>query len=151
MSGWTTKMRPCTRPAVRARVKAAPALAKLRIIDQGRLLASNPVTEHASDPSGIAFQAHAYLTGPTDRYSIQLEHLELTSDPLCKELGSPAKGFALSISKGDGPAVPAYRDTSIPQSRGCASRYAIADVIAASNPGRPDRFVVLVHGVFTWL
>ena len=129
----------------KARVKAAPTLAKRRIIDQGRLIASNPVTEVVSDTKGITFQAHRNLTGPTDRYTISLEQFELPSDPLCKDLGSQTKGFALSISRGEGPASETYRDTSVPKSRGCANRYAIADIVVASNPGRPVRFVVLVH------
>ncbi|MDH3740212.1 MAG: DUF2259 domain-containing protein [Hyphomicrobiales bacterium] len=129
----------------KARVKAAPMLAKLRIIDQGRLIASNPVTEVAGDTSQITFQAHMNLSGLDYRYRIKLEQFDLPSEPLCKDLGTQTKGFAISISKADQPPTQAYRDTTLPKSRGCASRYAIADVIAANNPGRPNRFVVLVH------
>ncbi|NNE23875.1 MAG: DUF2259 domain-containing protein [Rhizobiales bacterium] len=128
-----------------ARVKAAPLLAKLRIIDQGRLIASNPVTEVAADRSEITFQAHMNLSGLDYRYRVKLEQFDLPSEPLCKDLGVQTKGFAISISKADQPPTQAYRDTALPKSRGCASRYAIADVIAANNPGRPNRFVVLIH------
>lgn len=128
-----------------ARVKAAPMLAKLKIIDQGRLIASNPVTESVGDTTEINFQAHMNLASLEYRYRIKLEQFALTGEPHCKDLGSETKGFAVAISKGEQPPVEVYRDAALPKSRGCASRYAIADVIAASNPGRPNRFVVLVH------
>ncbi len=129
----------------KARVKAAPTLAKLRIIDQGRLLASNPVTENIADTSEISFQSHLNLKGVEYRHRIQLEQFALPAAPVCAGVGAETKGFALSIAKADQPPNEVYRDSAIPESRGCATGYAVADVIAATNTGRPDRFVVLVH------
>ena len=128
-----------------ARSKAAATLAKLRIVDPGRLLASNPVTETIGDPKSIKFKAYRELSSKEHDYALQLEPFPLPGIDYCEGLVDATRGFALSINKRGGPTVEVYRDTAIPNSRGCAVDYAISDVIAANNPLRPTRFVVILH------
>ncbi|MGI9464287.1 MAG: DUF2259 domain-containing protein [Aestuariivirgaceae bacterium] len=129
-----------------ARSKAAPTLAKLKIIDQGRILASNPVTETASDARQIRFLLHMNVSGPKYQYRLKLEEFPASAEQLCKDLGADGKAFALSLAYGENPASEVYRDKdTVPKSRGCATGYTVADVVVAGNVGRPKQFVVLVH------
>ncbi len=131
-----------------ARVKAAPELARRKIVNPGFILASNPVTEPEATPGLVRFNPHRNWTGPQEAYSLTLHTTAISKPEACAYSDSDIKLFALKLAVGDGPATEVYRDQALPKSRGCAHSYRIADVIIHEERLKPDRLVVLIH-VFT--
>ena len=129
----------------KARVKAAPVLAKLKIVKRGLRLASNPRTEISPTPNKVSFHLHPNLTGQQDRYTLALETFTVPKPADCQYADGPIQGFALKLAVGNDPPSEVYRDKSVPKSRHCALDYRIADVLIDEENLRPERLVVLLY------
>ncbi len=130
----------------KARVKAAPELAKLKIINPGFLLASNPVTEVGSDANRIGFRTVRNWVGPPpEKFTLRLQTTTTAKPESCAYSDSELKLFSLTLAFEDNPPKQVYADKHLPSSRGCAHDYRISDVLIHEENFKPERFVVLIQ------
>lgn len=123
-----------------ALTEAAPLLDKYGTVESPKLLASNAVGEEVPDPHTMIFKRFHNVS---DLWTVKLSHIDLDLPPHCQSLPG-VKGLALTVSVGDKEAREVYRDTRLPESRGCPENYRLADVIAFGE-SETARVVVLVH------
>jgi predicted secreted protein len=129
----------------KVRAKAAPELARRKIINPGHILASNPSTELEPDASEVRFHIHRNWTGPQTPYVLKVETRDIPKPETCAYSDFPIKLFSLKLTTEDGAEHEIYRDKKLPKSRSCAHSYRIADVLVHEERMKPDHLVVLLH------
>ncbi|BCP54296.1 hypothetical protein K32_29130 [Kaistia sp. 32K] len=121
--------------------KAAPHLKT--IVEPGRLLASNPITEVGPDPYKVVFKRHPVQQLPGPDLTLELETIPLAApgndDPAYK-----TQGFRLVLKTEDGTTV-LHEDKALPPSRGTVLDYRIHDVVIHQPFGQPATLVVLLQ------
>jgi predicted secreted protein len=123
-----------------ALTEAAPLIEKHGTVQPARLLASNAVGEEVADPHTMTFKRFHNLP---KLWTVKLTNLDLDLPPECQSL--PAiKGFALSVSVDNKKPTEVYRDSKLPESRGCPENYRLADIIAHGE-SETAKVVVMIH------
>ena len=140
----------------KARALAEPLLQRNAIAEPAALIAANPATEVVADRSRIAFDrwyrpmgASPESLATTDiRHEVSVEAMKLPDPQGCYDADGPYFGFSLTLKdlKLDSAHV-FYKDETIPASRGCATGYDIAAIVAPANITDEDRMVAIV-GVY---
>lgn len=138
-----------------ARAKSAKSaqalLAQLKTAEPGEILASQPVTQAASDRRRLTFDPYYISLGKqsANRYTLSLELVPFAAPESCYADDGKQMGFKLTIADNDQNATSeAHRDNAIPSSRYCPRDYDIADVIAYRSSSGSQRHVALI-GVYT--
>lgn len=105
-------------------------LIELVITEPGTLLASNPVTELSADPHKVVVNARVVVPPVDVPWTYRIESFDMPI-PNCPEgmTDKPWQGFALTFQKGGSSPVELHRDSAVPESRGCAMRYALSDIV----------------------
>ena len=112
-----------------SRTKATALLSEHGINVQGRILASNPVTELSANPKRVEVNPESNVANIVPPILVKLRTFSLES-PLCRTFTQdPILGFQLTIGQKGQRAATVHKDDRIPKSRGCPLRYAIRDVI----------------------
>lgn len=124
--------------------KAGNTLREKLITAPGRLLASNPPSEVSANPHSVTVNTARSPTMTPERWTFTLNEVPLTS-PKCSAFTSQGiKGFRLvAQQEGKQPGV-LHTDTQLPNSRGCALRYAISDIIIHEPDNGPRSFAILI-------
>jgi predicted secreted protein len=117
-----------------AMAEAQPILAERRIGDKGRLLASS-----RKGSQRLAFRRR----GAARPAALTLTEETLASKECARFTDRPVKGFTLGLELPESRIV-LHRDDKLPDSRGCALRYAISDVIRHEAGGR-ETYAVLIR------
>lgn len=120
--------------------EAAPIIDKYGTIQPARLLASNAVGEEVTDPHTMVFKRFHNVS---TLWTVKLTHVDVPVPPHCQSLPT-VKGFALSVQVDDKEPAEVYRDTEMPESRGCPESYRLADVISFGE-AETGKAVVLIH------
>ncbi len=131
----------------KALARAGNLLRKLKISEQGRLLASNPPSELSADPYRVEVNVSQIAVGAPDRRSFTLEETVLANPRCATFTGEPIKGFRLTTLSRDGARIVLHNDTSIPKSRGCPLRYALSDIVVF-EPGAGRRIFAILVSVY---
>ncbi len=137
---------PLSRALLELKRRAAPMLARLGIILPGRVLATNAAAEAGGDMRELAFFAHPALRRERDivRYRVRAVSMR-RQNPDCARLAlPPERGLRLERFDGARWRI-VHEDARVPRSRGCPSRYELADVIAGPDIDMPRWHVLLVR------
>ncbi|MHA1547547.1 MAG: DUF2259 domain-containing protein [Alphaproteobacteria bacterium] len=120
---------------------ALPLINSLAIDTDGRVLASNPVTETSADPHALRFALHGPVASVDTNYDLRIVERVLPAAD-CPDMGVPFKGFRLELGTPQGTRI-LNDDARIPSSRRCPIGYGLSDVIA-HIPARPARPIAIV-------
>jgi predicted secreted protein len=138
----------------KALAEARKFLTETDIQNNGRVLASNPVSQKIDNAQQLVFRSHYTSLGhlePIDEsdddvIALTVEDMVLPTPEGCPIGDTPLAGFVLKAKRGGEPFREVHRDQSIPSSRGCPLRYSLSDAIAfVSANGRVQRLVALVN------
>ncbi|WP_373503394.1 DUF2259 domain-containing protein [Aestuariivirga sp.] len=140
----------------KARSQAQALLTEMSITELTVILAANPATEAAADPSRITFDRWyssmgarpAPIESVVARHELVVGTLKLPDPAGCYPEDGPYLGFTLTLKDVKlGTAHPIHEDKAIPASRGCPLGYDIAAVVAPSGYPDSERLVAIV-GVY---
>jgi predicted secreted protein len=128
-----------------ARRAASPLLDKLAISEPGEHLASNPRAELSADPARVVVNAaHRRATPAREPISFALTEKTLESATCAAYSEMPMKGFRLTMTREAAKPAILHDDQRLPESRGCALGYAIADIFSHESGGKTT-YAVLLH------
>lgn len=127
-----------------ARTRAQGMLAQFGIGTDGRLVASNPVTETSADPFRVAFHWSPYITHEQP-WNLALAQVSSAVPSGCPPEFGPFFRLRLNLDRPDFPLRALVEDVAIPASRGCPVGYSISDVILYPSENTPMTMVVLVN------
>jgi predicted secreted protein len=128
-----------------ARQAASPLLQKLNIGEPGEHLASNPRAELSADPGRVVINAAHRFTPPKDEpISFTLTEKTLNSAKCAQYSERPMKGFTLTMTHEGANPVILSDDEKLPDSRGCALGYGIADIFSHESGGETT-YAILLH------
>jgi predicted secreted protein len=139
-----------------ARELAEPLLKKYAITEPATLIAANPSTEIVVDRHRIAFDRWYRPMGATPeseatadiRHEILVEAVKLTDHKGCIDADGTYFGFSLTLKDLKlNSSHEFYKDTAIPDSRGCPIAYDMAAIVAPGGVPDEDRMVAIV-GVY---
>jgi predicted secreted protein len=130
----------------RALAQEAKAVSiRYAISDEGHHLASNPRAELSADPARVTVNAARRFTPPKrEPVTFTLTEKPLKSAKCADYSDRPMKGFTLTMEPEGAAAVTLNDDASLPESRGCALGYAIADIVVHEHGGKTT-YAVLLH------
>ena len=138
-----------------ARAEAEPILTKLNISEPGEHLFSRPRAEFGLPNLATVNIAHRSVPPAEQLVTFSLAEKPLTSAECAKYSDRPMQGFSLHMRLGPpilDPKEQQFRwdhlilhdDETLPESRGCALGYQIADVLSF-EAGSKVTYVVLLH------
>ena len=128
-----------------ARKSAASLLQKRKIGEAGEHLASNPRAELSANPHRVVVNAaHRFMPRAEHPLTFDLAEKELESAECAKYANQPLKGFTLTMTPVDETPIVLQDDKTLPESRGCALGYAIADILRHESGGKIT-YAVLLH------
>ncbi|MBR0555327.1 DUF2259 domain-containing protein [Ciceribacter sp. L1K23] len=112
---------------------AAPVLTQHGIADHpGHLVAFNPVSEIEAPAHQLGYRAFPAEPAFGEPYRLSLTETEAQPSDACKDLGTPIKGFRLSLTEKNGEAadITLHEDgKAVPSSRRCPTGYRIGGVM----------------------
>ena len=127
-----------------ARTQADKLLRKRQISDSGRLLASNPPEEVSADPHKVVVNTDPDPIAPPELWTFTLQEKTFKNSLCTAFANDDQQGFTLTMQKDGKPSQVLHEDTSIPDSRSCAVRYGISDVLIHDPKGGKRVFAVLI-------
>ncbi|MCB1487239.1 MAG: DUF2259 domain-containing protein [Bauldia sp.] len=130
----------------REAVEAAAPILEGRGVDlPGRVVVSNPASEVSTEPYQVRFLTDLYANWGTHVWTLTLTPAAVEEKEACLNLG-PIRGVRLDLANPLGELTTLLDEKTLPDSRGCAQDYAIADVITffPDGPGA-DSMIVLLH------
>lgn len=124
--------------------QAKKLLQERRISQPGRWLASNPPAEVSADPHKVVVNVNPVPIAPPELWTFSIQE-KTFKNPICTAFVSDdQQGFTLTMQRqGQAPRI-LHDDTSIPESRICAVRYAISDVLLHDPKGGKRVLAVLI-------
>ncbi len=127
-----------------AMTQAGNTLRERVISHPGRLLASNPPEEVSADPHKVVVNVNPDPIAPPELWTFTIRE-KTFRNPICTAfVNDEQQGFTLTMQKdGEQPRI-LHDDTSIPEDRICAVRYAISDVVLHDPKGGKRVFAVLI-------
>ena len=126
------------------KLQAEKLLRTRKISHAGRLLASNPPAEISADPHKVVVNTDPVPISPPELWTFALQE-KTFKNPLCTAFaGDDQKGFTLTMQKHGQPPKVLHDDMFIPESRTCALRYGISDVLIHDPKGGKRVFAILI-------
>jgi predicted secreted protein len=140
-----------------ALAEARPFLAKAKVTDNARILASNVLYERLADPRRMGFRTFYASFGNLERdeaddaeISLMLEEIVLPAPKDCPAGDTPLAGFILKAKHGSATFEEVYRDREIPATRRCPLKYSLSDAVSLlALDGSIQRLVVMIN-VFSY-
>ncbi len=137
-----------------ARKQAEPILTKYGIDQPYEFLANNPITEIIADRKHIEFDSiHRSYGNSTvkpgeaadNRYVLQLTDFPVGADANCLSEDGSRYGFSLQIKQTlSGKVLEAFKDATVPKSRGCPFNYEIEAIVTPSDESGSTSLMALV-------
>lgn len=127
-----------------SRAKVAALLSEHGINAQGRILASNPVTELSADPKRVEVNPVSNVAKVVPPLLIKMRTFSLESSSCSSFTPDPIRGFQLTIGQKGQRGELVHKDSHVPKSRGCPLRYAIRDVISYRRQNAGSLYIVLI-------
>ena len=127
-----------------ARILAGPVMKSFE--NRGNIVATNHATELGIDDKRIIANPRLVVPPIDDAIEFRLEEISFLGTETCEAFGA-TKGFRLlKIGTRDGDeTIMLHEDASIPESRRCPLRYALADLVTYYPEGQSPAFAVLVR------